>query len=210
MKQVKTEESVGMILCHDITKIVPGRFKGRTFKKGHVIREEDVEELLLMGKYNIYVWEQRSGFLHENDAAVRLKDLACGEGIVFGEIKEGKVDFLAEYDGLLKINKEELLKLNLIDEIMMATLHDNTFVKKGEKLGGTRVIPLVISEYKIIETEKTIKEKIIQVVKVTPKKTAVVTTGNEVFYGKIEDAFGGIVKSKAEYRCGLVTYKSRR
>jgi len=208
MKKIKTEDAVGMILFHDITKIVPGGFKGRAFKKGHLIKEEDVQELLSLGKDHIYVWEDIEGFLHENDAAIRLKNLACGEGIVFGEIKEGKIDFISEHDGLLKIDSEELLNLNMIDEIMMATLHDNTYVKKGEKLGGTRVIPLVIDEKKIIEAEDKIKNKIVKVVKVNPKKVGIVTTGNEVFHGRIKDAFGPVIREKAaEYGCEVLGQK---
>ena len=53
MKKVNTKDAVGMILCHDITEIVPGVKKGTAFKKGHVIREEDIEHLLDLGKYNI-------------------------------------------------------------------------------------------------------------------------------------------------------------
>ena len=125
MKSVRVEDAIGMILCHDITKIVPGEFKGRAFKKGHIIKEEDVKELLSIGKEHIYVWEAKEGMLHENDAAIRLKDLVCGTGLEFGEIKEGKIDFFASYDGVLKIDKDALLELNMIDDIMMATIHDN-------------------------------------------------------------------------------------
>ncbi len=200
MKQIRIEDAVGCILSHDVTKIVPGEFKGRLFKKGHVIKEEDIPKLLDIGKEHIYVWEQKEGELHENDAAIRIKDLVLGEGCsISEEIKEGKIDFFAARQGVLKINKDELLKLNLLGEIIVATMHDNTPVKVGEKIGATRVIPLIIDEKKILQAEKIINEKIISVKEIKPKKAVLITTGNEVYKGRIKDAFLPVMKDKLEY-----------
>ncbi|MHC1684315.1 MAG: molybdopterin-binding protein [Clostridiaceae bacterium] len=205
MNIIKTKEAIGKVLYHDITQIVPGKFAGRAFKKGHVIREEDVEVLLSLGKDHIYVAEYVEGMLHENEAAVRLKDLTAGEGLTFGELKEGKIDFFAEEDGLLKINKEDLLKLNSLGEIILATLHNNTPVKKGEKVAGTRVIPLTIEEEKIKKAEEIIKDKIVSIIPITSKKVGIVTTGNEVYHGRIKDAFGPvIIKKVEEYGCEVI------
>ena len=200
MKQIRIEDSVGCILSHDVTKIVPGEFKGRLFKKGHVIREEDIPKLLDIGKEHIYVWEPKKGQLHENDAAIRVKDLVLGQGCYISEeIKEGKIDFFANTQGIVKINKDLLLKLNLLGEIIVSTIHNNTPVKKGEKIGATRVIPLIIDEKKILEAEKIIKEKIISVEEIKPKKAILITTGNEVYKGRIKDAFLPVMKEKLEY-----------
>ena len=200
MKQIKIEDSVGCILSHDVTKIVPGEFKGRLFKKGHVIKEEDIEKLLDIGKEHIYVWEPKEGQLHENDAAKRIKDLVLGKGCCISEeIKEGKIDFFANTQGIVKINKELLLKLNLLGEIIVSTIHNNTPVKKGEKIGATRVIPLIIDEKKIIEAENIINEKIISVEEIKPKKAVLITTGNEVYKGRIKDAFLPVMKEKLGY-----------
>ena len=195
MKQIRIEDSVGCILSHDVTKIVPGEFKGRLFKKGHVIREEDIPKLLDIGKEHIYVWEPKKGQLHENDAAIRVKDLVLGQGCYISEeIKEGKIDFFANTQGIVKINKDLLLKLNLLGEIIVSTIHNNTPVKKGEKIGATRVIPLIIDEKKILEAEK-----IISVEEIKPKKAVLITTGNEVYKGRIKDAFLPVMKEKLEY-----------
>ena len=200
MKQIRIEDSVGCILSHDVTKIVPGEFKGRLFKKGHVIREEDIPKLLDIGKEHIYVWEPKKGQLHENDAAIRVKDLVLGQGCYISEeIKEGKIDFFANTQGIVKINKDLLLKLNLLGEIIVSTIHNNTPVKKGEKIGATRVIPLIIDEKKILEAEKIIKEKIISVEEIKPKKAVLITTVNEVYKGRIKDAFLPVMKEKLEY-----------
>jgi molybdenum cofactor synthesis domain-containing protein len=205
MKKIKTEEAVGAILFHDITQIIPGKTKGRAFKKGHVIKEEDIPVLLSLGKDNIYVWEETPGMVHENDAALRLKNLTAGEGLAFGELKEGKIEFIAERDGLLKIDDEALFNLNYLGEIVLSTLYNNTVVKKGQTVAGTRVIPLMIEEEKLLRAEEIIKDKIVRVIEIQPKKVGIVTTGNEVYYGRIKDGFGPVITSKVgEYGCEVL------
>jgi len=200
MKMIKVQDAVGSILSHDVTQIIPGEFKGRLFKKGHIIKEEDIEKLLSIGKENVYVWEPVEGQLHENDAATRISNLVVGDGIRLSEeIKEGKVDFLADRDGVLKIDKDNLFKLNSLGEIIVSTLHNNTPIKKGEKVGATRVIPLIIDEEKIIAAENLIQEKIISVAEIKPKKCLLITTGNEVYKGRIKDAFLPVIKQKLGY-----------
>lgn len=205
MKTVKTIDAAGMILCHDITKIVPGEFKGVAFKKGHIITENDIPELLKLGKDNIFVWEHQEGTLHENDAAIRIKNHIAGKGLEFSSIKEGKIDFIAQNNGLLKVDVEELLKINMLGEIIVATLQNNTPVKKGTKVAGTRVIPLVIDEEKINHMENISKKEIIKILPLIPKKVAIISTGNEVYYGRIQDKFGPILTEKVkEYGCEVV------
>ena len=209
MKKISVQDAIGHVLCHDITQIIPGEIKDRAFKKGHVIKEEDVKVLLSLGKDNIYVWEKKEGYLHENEAAKRLTKLAAGMGLEFSDVKEGKINFIAKYDGLLKINTDLLLKVNLLDEIIIATRHNNYPVKKGDKLAGTRVIPLIIDEKKIIEAEKIANGKtIVDVIPYNKVNVGVVTTGNEVYHGRIKDAFGPIIRKKVEnYGCNVIDQK---
>ncbi|MGL5328241.1 MAG: molybdopterin-binding protein, partial [Peptostreptococcaceae bacterium] len=206
MKQIKTIDALGQVLCHDITQIVPGEFKGRKFKKGHIVREEDIPVLLSLGKDNLYVWEAEEGMIHENDAAIYLKDISAGENLEFTEIKEGKIDFVANIDGLLKINVEKLLKLNSIDDIMMSTLHNNFEVKKGMKVAGTRVIPLLVEEERLREAKDALEgEKIVNIVPFKSKKVGIVTTGNEIYHKRIVDKFGPVIENKVKkYDCEIL------
>lgn len=206
MKKIPVAEAVGTILCHDITQILPGEFKGRRFKKGHIVTEEDIPVLLFLGKDHLYVWENEDGMVHENDAAMFLKDIAMGGGLTFGEIKEGKISLGAEYDGLLKINVPLLKKINMLGEISFATLMNNTPVKKGQNVAAARVIPLVIDEKKLYEAKEVLNgEKLVSVLPFTPKRAAVITTGNEVFYHRIEDKFGPVMQRKMEaYGCEVL------
>lgn len=200
MKMIKVEDAVGCILSHDVTQIIPGEFKGRVFKKGHIIKAEDIQKFLEIGKEHIYVWEPKEGELHENDAAIRISNLVVGEGVAKSEeIKEGKVDFFADRDGILRIDKEKLFTINSIGEIIVSTLHNNTPIKKGEKIGATRVIPLIIDEKPILKAEELVRDKVIWVDEIKPKKCLLITTGNEVYKGRIKDAFLPVIKAKLGY-----------
>lgn len=200
MKCIKVEDAIGSILCHDVTQIIKGEFKGRLFKKGHIITEADIEKFLDIGKENIYVWEETEGELHENDGALRVANLVMGSYVKRSfEIKEGKIDFYAEEDGILKVNLHELNKINSIGEIIVSTIHNNTQVKKGEKIASTRVIPLVIKEEKIIKAENEIIHRIIQVNKFEIKNVLLITTGNEIYKGRIKDAFFDVIQEKLNY-----------
>ncbi|MCM0647008.1 molybdopterin-binding protein [Clostridium swellfunianum] len=205
MKQIRVEEAVGSVICHDITQIIPGKVKGVVFKKGHIVREEDIPVLLSVGKEHLYVWEKKEGMLHEDEAAERLKNLTAGEGLEFGEPREGKVNFIAKEDGLLKVDKEALMKLNSMGELVVVTLHNNFPVKKGQKVAGTRIIPLVIDEEKIKKAESFIKDTVIKVLPYKPKKVGIVTTGSEVYHGRIKDAFGPVIRRKVEeFNCEVL------
>jgi len=204
LEQKPVRQAVGMILCHDITQIIPGEFKGRAFKKGDMIREEDIPLLLSLGKDNIYVWENDETMTHENDAAEVLKGISAGDGLEFSEVKEGKINFISSHDGLLKVNKERLFKLNCFDDIVLTTFHNNTPVKKGDIVAGTRIVPLVIKTEKLDEVRENIKGKIVKIKPFNKMKVAVVTTGSEVFYGRIKDAFGPIIIEKFQEYGSLV------
>ena len=200
MQKVKTIDAIGMVLCHDLTKIVPGEFKGAAFKKGHVIQPEDLEELLKIGKEHIYVWECNEDSLHENDAAIRISRAAAGQNIELTEPKEGKVNLKATTGGLLKINLKVLEEINDIEEVALATRHDNSFIERDHTVAGCRVIPLLIKGEKVEKVEEicAVSGPIIEVKPLHPLKTGVITTGNEVFTGRIQDRFGPIVIKKLE------------
>lgn len=210
MKVVKTEEAVGMVLGHDITKIVPGEFKGVAFKKGHIVRKEDIQELLNIGKEHIYIMEFSTDEIHEDEAAISLGRLAVGKGVRLTAPSEGKVNLIAEEDGLLKINKELLFDLNDLGEICFATIHGNRYIKKEGLIAGCRVIPLVINKEKI-EKAKNILDGLSPMIEVKPfhaLKTGIIVTGSEVYKGRIEDKFGPVIERKLKQYPGEVILKT--
>jgi molybdenum cofactor synthesis domain-containing protein len=198
MKVIPVEEAEGTVLCHDITEIVPGQFKGRAFKKGHVVAKADIQKLLRLGKESLYVWELGTGFLHENDAATRIARAGAGFGISLTEPVEGKISLKAEVSGLLKINSCALEEINSIDQILFVTLHSNQIVKAGQKLASCGVVPLVIGESKIADVEAicTSRAPIVTIKPLMSRNVGIVTTGGEVYAGRIKDQFGPVIRRK--------------
>ncbi|MCL4457595.1 MAG: molybdopterin-binding protein [Nitrospirae bacterium] len=198
VKTIPVEEAVGMVLAHDITEIKQEDFKGRAFKKGHIVKEEDISRLQRLGKENLFVLNIAEDEVHEDDAAYAMANALMGKGVKMeGEPKEGKINIIADRDGLLKINKDELFRFNMLGDVMCATLHNNTPVRKGQLVGGTRAIPLVVKKNIVEDAVATAGGKnVIEVKKFRKPKVGVVITGNEVYYGRIKDAFAPVITKK--------------
>lgn len=197
MKTVPVQDAVGMVLCHDMTKIVPGETKGPVFRKGHIIAEEDIQTLLEIGKEHIYVLDMENGCIHENEAAQRIARAAVGPHITLSDVSEGRINFIAE-PGLLDINVEALNRINSIEEVVLATMHTGQQVTETRPVAGTRVVPLVINEEKIRQVEAICAEYD-YVVGIRPFRrlsVGLVTTGSEVYHGRIKDKFGPVIRKK--------------
>lgn len=209
MKEIKTTEAVGQVLCHDVTQIIKGVTKDAVFRKGHVIREEDIPVLLSVGKDHVYIWEKDENMLHENEAADILYQLCKNEHMRPSEVKEGKIEVIAECDGLLKVEKELLNKVNALGEMMIASRHGNFPVKAGNKIAGTRIIPLVIEKEKMEKAKEVCGGKpIFELKPFQHKKVGIVTTGNEVFHGRIQDTFTPVIEEKlSEYDTEIIGHE---
>lgn len=197
MKLIRTEDAVGHVLCHDMTQIIPGEYKDARFRKGHMVTEEDIPVLLSMGKENLYVWEKAEGMLHEDEAAARLLALCISEHMHPTAVKEGKIELIADADGLFEVDTERLEAVNDNEELMIATRHTNTAVHPGDRLAGMRVIPLVIAEEKLARAEQAAgKEPLLRIRPWKLKTAAIITTGSEVEKGLIQDRFTPVVEQK--------------
>ncbi len=200
-KTIKVEDAVGLTLAHDITEIRPGEFKGPAFLKGQTIEEKDICHLMRLGKQHLYILDLKEGQVHEDDAVFEMADALSGQGVVFnGRPKEGKLQLTAKHDGLLKVNTKSLVAFNMTPEVMCASIHNNTPVKKGQPIAGTRAIPLVIERDTLDRAVETIRSgaPVFTVKRFRSVKAGLIITGNEVFEGLIEDRFEYIVKEKIE------------
>jgi hypothetical protein len=199
MKLVKTTEAEGKILCHDMTRIIPGEIKETRFRKGHVIKSEDIPVLLEMGKDELYIWEDRPGMVHEEDGAAFLRDLAIGANIRAEPPREGKIEVFAENRGLFKINAEKLYFLNSIGGLALITRRGNRGVEEGDKLAALKIIPLLIEEEKLKQAAAICgDEKILKLLPYKQKKAGIVITGNEIFHRRVPEKGSGIIRQKIE------------
>jgi len=205
LREVRTEDAIGMVLAHDLTEIVPGKFKGRLFRKGHVVTEHDIPRLKDIGKENLYAIELAAGDLHEDDAALRMAAALAGDNVTYGEPHEGKVSLKSAITGLAFIAREVVDEINRLGEIALATVANNSVVHAGDALAATRAIPLIVPEGKVAEAERIAAEYRLRSgaapVGVRPfrqMRAGLLTTGTEVFSGRIADKFGPAVRAKLE------------
>lgn len=199
-REVPVEQAVGMALAHDMTRIVPGEFKGRAFARGHVITEDDIPRLLDIGKRHIYVLTLDEGELHEDDAATRMAQAIAGPNLTHTDVHEGKVVLKAKTSGMLWVDAGRVEAMNGIDDISVTTRVPFTHVEKGTSVAGVRPIPLTVEESKVAAVEQLAAEAgaqhVIDVLPYQPQRIAIVTTGSEVMSGRIEDKFGPSLRAK--------------
>jgi hypothetical protein len=205
--RVSVEEAVGLPLAHDITEVRPGEFKGPAFRRGHIVQDRDVFYLRRLGKDHLYILQLEAAQMHEDDAAVTIAEALCGEGVGWSEQpREGKISLKATRDGLLKVDVDVLTQFNELGEVMCATRHTNSTVWKGEKVAATRAIPLVIDRLIVEEAVRIARQNqpVLRVLPFRQARVGLLITGNEVFYGRIEDRFEPIIRNKVEAYGGIV------
>lgn len=212
IRKVRVEDAVGMVLGHDITKIVPGVYKGPAFKKGHIIQEEDIPHLKDIGKDHIFLIELAPGQVHENEAVTRIARAVAGPGVVLTDPAEGRVNLKASAAGLLKVDRAAVTAVNGIEHAVLSTLHSDRVVQAGELLAGVKVVPLVVEAATVenVESIAVANPGMISVLPMRNLKLAAVITGNEVFHGRIADRFAPVFTDKtARYGATLlgVTYR---
>jgi molybdopterin biosynthesis enzyme len=197
LKVIPVEEAIGMPLAHDITEIVPGKHKGPAFRRGHIVRKEDISKLLDVGKRHLYVMELGKDELHEEDAARRLARAAAGPNLKLTAPVEGRVNLVAEIAGLLKIDADLLYRFNSLGDLMMATLPSNRYVRKGEVVAGTRTIPVLVKEALIQQAEILCRDHpIVHILPTPARRIHLIVTGSEVYSGRIKDGFEPVVRKK--------------
>ncbi len=199
LKTVKIEDALGLKLAHDITEIRPGEFKGAAFHKGHTVCADDLCRLQRLGKNHLYVIDLEEDEIHENEAAALLAGALAGDGVAWeNNPREGRINLFAAFDGLLQVDVPALAAFNLVEEVMCATLHNHTLVKKGEKVAGTRAIPLVMKRAAIERACAVARQNhaVLAVKELRPARIGLIITGNEVYHGLIQDRFAPILTEK--------------
>lgn len=198
-KEVCVEDAIGLVLAHDVTKIVPGEFKGRLFGKGHVIAKDDIKELLAIGKERIFVLELDEGQIHEDDAAEAMASLVQHQSIVKSVAHEGKVQLKAAFDGLLQIDVRTLETLNTLEQLVVATKRTDSPVHSGDLVASLKAIPLVVSVTQLSFMQEVLAKSMEPLLQVAPYQSmtvGIVTTGSEVFKGRIKDRFGPVLQER--------------
>ena len=198
MKKLPIEEAIGKPLANDMTRIVPGEMKGPAFKRGHILREEDIPLLRDMGKAHVYVLDPDKGYIHEDEAAIALADVYGGDEFDRLGPSEGRINLKAKEKGLLKINLPLLQIINGSGDIICSTLHQHTVCRPGMTVAATRIIPVAMQDDRfqgILETVKT-QAPLLKFLPFVRRKVGIVVTGEEVFTGRVPDSSMEILTPK--------------
>jgi len=205
MTEVRVQDAIGLRLGHDLTRIIPGEFKGQAFRRGHVITVEDIPLLLDIGKEHIYILDIPAGWLHEEDAALRMAQAVIGDNVEYTEPREGKVTIKSTIRGLAKVHEPFIHAVNAIEHVVFSTITTHTVVQPGTPLAATRVVPLVVEEQTVDAFEQiarhyrnTLAYPLLEVKPLRQLQVGIITTGSEVFTGRIEDKFGPVLRQKLE------------
>ncbi|MBR5882203.1 MAG: trehalose-binding protein [Mailhella sp.] len=212
VRVVPVEEAVGKKLAHDMTRIVPGEFKAAAFTAGQTVSPGDLCRLQQMGRFDVAVLDEQDkdstpiscAPVHENEVAEAFAARMAGPGVTY-ELPphEGKIDFVADCDGLLTVDYKKLERFNLVPEVMCASRQDATLVHKGKKFAGTRAIPLFLERRHLGAALLVLgSEPLFSVTPLRHARFGVLVTGTEVFNGLIEDKFLPVMTRKAAlYGC---------
>ncbi len=200
ISRVRVEEAIGMTLAHDVTKVVPGSYKGPAFRRGHTIRQEDVTEFLNIGKEHVFIMDLDEGQVHEEEAALRIARAVTGPGLVESKPKEGRINVTTAFAGLLKINVPALDAINALGDIIVATAHTDTVCREGARVAAMRIIPLSIRENELVKMEEMARDShpVISLLQMKLTKIGLIVTGSEVFKGRIKDGFSSVIRRKIE------------
>lgn len=205
MKKVNVEDAVGMTLCHDVTVIKDG-YKGPLFKRGHIIEESDIPQLLDIGKHHIFVWEENAGEVHEEDCALRMAAMAPVENAHYNGPSEGKVTLISDERGLFRVDTALLKAVNSVPDITVSALPDHYPVEAGRRIASMRIIPLVTKEENIAAAEALCKgKKLFRLLPYKHMKAGVIITGSEVYSGRIKDKFEAVARDRlGAYPCDIL------
>ena len=170
---------------------------------------EDICHLQRIGKERLFVLSLGPDDVHEDDAARRARARADGGRASRSRENPVRARSRSSPAGtvLLTVDRERLKAFNMLGDVMCATLHTNTVVKKGREVAGTRAIPLVVKKSSLWKRRVRIAEQrpgrgaeggVIEVKEMRRPRAGVVITGNEVYHGRIKDAFAPIITKKIE------------
>ncbi len=198
IKKINVEEAIGKPLLHDITGILKDGFKGVVFKRNHIIKPEDVETLKDIGKEHIYVGDLEEDQVHEEDAIMELIPHILGENVSASGLSEGKTNIISDVDGVFVLDRQGLYEINNLGDFTIATIKSFTKVKKKDKLAGARIVPLYTEREKVNKAIETAKKRgsIFKVLPYKRLKVGSIITGDEVFYGRIQDKFERVLRKK--------------
>jgi molybdenum cofactor cytidylyltransferase len=139
---VPPRDAVGAILAHSVTA------GGKRLKKGRFLSEADRDALIDAGVETVTVGRLDADDIHEDPAADRLAEAATGAGLKRSAAFTGRVNMIAETDGILLYDRAALDAVNAVDEgITLAALPPFSRVAARQMAATAKIIPFAVSDH---------------------------------------------------------------
>lgn len=150
---IEPDRIVGAVLAHNV-RAPQGGFLAR---KGQVLDREAAEKLR-SAPVEIHLLVREPGELHEDEAGRRLARAVAGPGVTITGPIESQFHLVAEWRGLLRVERDVLRQVNALEGVSVLTRFDYQPVEAGDELAGVKVTPLVIPEQTIVRAEQACRE----------------------------------------------------
>lgn len=186
VRKIDVEKAVGLEISHDITQIDPEKgIKGARFRKGHIIREEDIKVLLSMGKKHLYILDLSDEDIHEDEAARSMAGRLMGKNLKASDPEEGKISLSSTCRGLLLYHEEMVHSVNASEDFLLSCLPRYSRVNEGNDVASFRIIPVFMNRKDFSRVACRMSQ--FHVRPYRPLRTALLSTGSEVEKGLIRD-----------------------
>jgi len=168
---VELRQAKGHILAHSVT------LERGTLKKGITLETDDLEKLMQAGQTHVTVAMLEADDIAENAAAQTLANAFISDGVNATQAFAGRVNLVANYDGILSLNIPMIETFNAVDEaITIATLPNFARVKKGSLLATLKIIPYSVAEVQIDKAVQCLGQDALQLHGFTAKSCDIILT----------------------------------
>ena len=148
-QRVPLAHAAGHILGHNVSH--EGR---RVLKKGRRLGLDELGTLARAGNESVYVAMLGPEDVEEDAAALRIGNaLARAGGMLLKPAYGGRASLVSPGHGVLALERDVLLELNLLDGVTLATLPAGRALGPGQTVATLKVIPFAVSEATVVAAE---------------------------------------------------------
>ncbi|GAB4209640.1 MAG: molybdopterin-binding protein [Roseiflexaceae bacterium] len=194
LAQLAPEDALGHLLVHNL----PDANGHKAFSKGHRLVAADLARLHELNLAELLVAVLEPGDVPENEAARRLAAAACAPGVVASTAAAGRVNLLAEAAGVVLVEQETLLRINLLDGLTIATRPAYSATKARKRVATVKIIPFAVREEQLAEAERIARAAggVVGLRRLRPLAVGVVLVGSPAARPRIEQGVAPAVAGR--------------
>jgi hypothetical protein len=184
-------QALGTILLHNVAD-AEGK---RTLKKGIRLGEEDVAQLAEMGWAAVEVAVLGDDDVHEDEAALALAEAMQTEELYYSRAMGGRVNLRTRFNGLLEVDADRLLAINMLPGFAIGTRRQHTVVgpdQDTDNVATLKIIPYAIRRRDLDQALEWASARP-GILSLRPfpleRRAAMLLVGEPAVHGKLHDSF---------------------